>query len=110
MKTLYHATSEKNLGSILDKGLLHKWEGVYLTDSADSAARWIGFRLAAVGEPTVIVIEVNVDESNLSEGCDHSPLMQQIFGVGESIVHNGDIPSSQITNVIRYELNNEVKK
>lgn len=108
MKTLYHATSEKNLVSILDKGILHKWEGVYLTDSAESAARWLGFRLAAIGESTVIVIEVKVDEKQLSEGCDHSPMMMQIFGVGESIVHDGDINPGQITNVIRYELNKGV--
>jgi RNA:NAD 2'-phosphotransferase (TPT1/KptA family) len=36
---LFHATSARNAESIKKKGLLSKWEGVYLTDTAESAAR-----------------------------------------------------------------------
>jgi len=40
---LYHATFVKNIESIKEKGLLKMWEGVYLTDSKESAIKWMGF-------------------------------------------------------------------
>jgi hypothetical protein len=102
---LFHATSARNAESIREKGLLSKWEGVYLTDSAESAARWIGFRLAVMGEPQMIVVEVEVEEKGLVEGCDHSPLMVQIFGVGKSLVSPKTIPPSKIKEIYYYQLN-----
>lgn len=102
---LYHATDAANLGSILAKGLISKWEGVYLTDSAESAARWIGFRLAAMGKPTMIVVEVEISTKGLEEGCDHSPIMETLFGVGKSILSPKSIPASAIKNVWEYQLN-----
>ena len=102
---LFHATSAKNAESIREKGLLSRWEGVYLTDSAESAARWIGFRLAAVGEPLMIVVEVEVDEETLVEGTDHSPVMVQLFGVGKSLVSPESIPPDQIKEIHYYQLN-----
>jgi hypothetical protein len=102
---LFHATSARNAESIREKGLLSKWEGVYLTDSAESAARWIGFRLAAMGEPQMIVVEVEVEEKGLVEGCDHSPMMVQIFGVGKSLVSPKTIPPSRIKEIHYYQLN-----
>jgi len=102
---LFHATSARNAESIKKNGLLSKWEGVYLTDSAESAARWIGFRLAAMGEPQMIVVEVEVEEKGLVEGCDHSPLMVQIFGVGKSLVSPKTIPPSKIKEIHYYQLN-----
>lgn len=101
---LYHATDAANLGSILEKGLVSKWEGVYLTDSAESAARWIGFRLAAMGRPKMIVIEVEISNRGLAAGTDHSPVMEQLFGVGKSILSPKSIPASAIRNVYEYEL------
>ena len=101
---LYHATDADNLGSILDKGLISKWEGVYLTDSEESAARWIGFRLAAMGKPKMVVIEVLVDDKGLVPGTDHSPIMQTKFGVGKSILSKKSIPPSAISKVIEYKL------
>jgi RNA:NAD 2'-phosphotransferase (TPT1/KptA family) len=102
---LFHATSARNAESIREKGLLSKWEGVYLTDTAESAARWIGFRLAAMGEPQMIVVEVEVEEKGLVEGCDHSPLMVQIFGAGKSLVSPKTIPPSKIKEIHYYQLN-----
>ena len=102
---LYHATSARNAESIKKNGLLSKWEGVYLTDSEESACRWMGFRMAAVGEPVMAVIEVEVDEEDTVEGMDHSPLMEQIFGVGKSILHPKSIKSEKIINVNYYQLN-----
>jgi hypothetical protein len=102
---LFHATSAKHEQSILEKGLLSKWEGVYLTDSAESAARWIGFRLRAQGEDRMIVVEVEVNNKDLVEGCDHSPLMVQIFGVGKSLLHEKPVPPDAIKRIHHYELN-----
>ena len=102
---LFHATSAKNQESIREKGLVSKWEGVYLTDTAESAARWIGFRLAAVGEPLMIVVEVEVEEEDLVEGTDHSPLMVKLFGVGKSLVSPKAIPPSSIKDIQYYQLN-----
>ncbi len=101
---LFHATSAKNAESIREKGLLSKWEGVYLTDTAESATRWMGFRLAAMGEPLMIVVEVEVEEKSLVEGCDHSPIMVQLFGVGKSLVSPKSIPPSKIKEIHYYQL------
>jgi hypothetical protein len=75
---------------------------VYLTDSAESAVRWIGFRLQAEGKTKMAIIEVEVPEDSLEEGTDHSPLMVKIFGVGKSLLSPENIPASAIRNV--YEL------
>jgi len=104
MKTLYHGTSILNVDSIEKTGLRKSiFEGgVYLTESAESAANWTGFKLAAQGQTQLAVIEVRVDESKLEPGMDHSPMMQTMFGAGESIVHEGDIPVEQIINILYF--------
>jgi hypothetical protein len=104
-RKLYHATDADNLGSILQNGLISKWEGVYLTDSAESAARWMGFRLAAMGKPKMVVIEVEVPARGLRKGVDHSPIMEKLFGVGKSILSPRSIPAEAILNVYEYQLN-----
>lgn len=107
MRTLYHGTSVKNVESILKDGLKKSIfeQAVYLTESAESAARWTGFKLSAMGEDTLAVIEVIVDEDKLSPGMDHSPMMQSMFGAGESILHEGDITTESILNVIYFGKN-----
>lgn len=102
-KILYHGTSVKNLESIQNRGLIQQFEGVYLTDSEESAARWCGFKLHAQGENQVAVIKVIVDEDKLEPGIDHSPMMVSIFGVGESILHLGDISNDMIIGYSIYE-------
>jgi hypothetical protein len=101
---LFHGTDYNNLCSILKDGLVSKFEGVYLTDSAESAARWIGFRLRADGKTKMAIIEVEVPEEGLEEGIDHSPMMVKIFGVGKSILSPTNIPRSAIRNVYECEL------
>ena len=100
----YHATSIENVPSIQKNGLVSKWEGVYLTDSAESALRWIGFRLKAMGQNTVAVVEVEVDEKKLKEGTDHSPIMVQLFGVGRSLLSPKDIPAKNIREIQLYAI------
>ena len=96
---LYHGTDADNVESIKEKGLLHRWEGGYLTESEDSALKWMGFRIGAMGKDKIAVVEVEVDEDNLTEGMDHSPLMQSLFGCGNSVVHEGDISPNKIKNI-----------
>ena len=101
---LFHGTDYANLGSILKDGLISRFEGVYLTDSKESAARWIGFRLRADNKPKMAIIEVEVPEKGLEEGTDHSPMMVTLFGVGKSILSPENIPASAIRNVYECEL------
>jgi hypothetical protein len=106
---LFHATRIGNVPSILAEGLISKWEGVYLTDSLESALRWMGWRFQAMGEEFMAIIEVEVDETKLIEGTDHSPMMVTLFGVGKSLVSPKRIPPSAIKEVHKYELNPAVK-
>ena len=99
----FHGTSVKNVDSIREKGLIAKYDGVYLTDSEESALRWTGFRLRAMDESKIAVVEVEVDEEDLEEGVDHSPMMVQMFGVGKSLVSLESIPPEKIINVNLYE-------
>lgn len=100
---LFHATAVENVDSILAHGLLVKWDGVYLTDSAESAARWMGFRFAAMGIYKFAVIEVEVSSRGLIEGSDHSPMMHTLFGAGKSILSPKPIPPSAIREVHYFE-------
>lgn len=102
---LFHATSAKNIESIKADGLKSRWEGVYFTDSAESACRWIGFRLGAMGEDIVAVVEVEIPKSWVVEGSDHSPLMQQIFGCGESfLVPRKRVPQTRIKEIHYFKI------
>ena len=96
---LFHATRTANLDSIQEKGLLARWEGVYLTDSIESAQRWMGWRFAAEGERSFAVVEIDATDLHLVEGADHSPLMQQIFGAGKSLLHEETVPPDRIREI-----------
>lgn len=101
---LFHGTSVKNVESICKKGLLAKWEGVYLTDSIESAQRWCGFKLRAMGESELAVIEVEVDPTKLVEGNDHSETMVKLFGVGKSLVSTKSIAPKKIKEVHLFKM------
>jgi hypothetical protein len=81
-----------------------RFEGVYLTDSIESAQRWIGFRLRAQGETLLAVVEVEVDETKLEEGNDHSPFMEQLFGVGKSFLSPKNIPAKKIVEIHLFKM------
>ena len=102
---LFHATRMENVKRIQMEGLISKWEGVYLTDSLESAMRWMGWRFAAMGDNYMSIIEVEVDPSKLIEGTDHSPMMVTLFGVGKSLVSPKRIPKSAIKKVHLFQLN-----
>lgn len=84
------------------EGIKQHWEGVYLTDSAESAAKWVGLKLHALGEDSVVVFEVEVEAHKLSDGTDHSPIIHELMGVGESILHEGNISNKKIKNVLEF--------
>jgi hypothetical protein len=101
---LFHATRTSNIPSIQEKGLLPMFGEVYLTDSIESAHRWMGFRFAAMEEKTFSVVEVEVDEKSLIEGTDHSPFMVALFGVGKSLVSEKRIPKSRIRKIHHFKI------
>lgn len=99
----FHATSLKNITQIQIEGLKPIWDYVYLTDSLESAQRWMGFRFKAQGEAGFAVVEVEMDPKELGEGTDHSPLMQQLFGAGKSLISEKRIPKTRIKKVHYFE-------
>ena len=103
-KKYYHGTFLSNLNSILENGLQRKWEGIYLTDSKESAFRWTALKAQSMGE-SVLVVEVEINDDNIVLGQDHSPMMNTIFGCGESYLFTGDlIASDEITNYYQYSI------
>jgi hypothetical protein len=100
----YHGTTIENSIKIADEGIKVKFDYVYLTDSLESALRWCAFKLRAQGIDKMAVIEVEVNENELEEGCDHSPMMIKIFGVGKSLVSVNDIPKNQIREIHYYQI------
>lgn len=97
----FHGTAHENIDSIREKGLISKFEGVYLTDSVDSACRWTGMRIQPGGK--LAVIEVEVEEDDLEEGIDHSPRMVTLFGVGKSLVSTESIPPENIIEIHEFQ-------
>lgn len=93
----------RNLGSILEKGILKSEfeKGVYLTDSEKGAIGWTAIRI----QDDLLVIEVEVDQSKIEKGTDHSPLMQTLFGAGESYLYMDNIPPEQLLNFYKYPRN-----
>ena len=104
MSRFFHATAIKNIDSIKKEGLKPIWDYVYLTDSLESATRWMGFRFKAQGESTFAVIEIEFDPKKLKPGMDHSPIMQQLFGCGESLTYDKTIPSKNIIEIHLYSI------
>lgn len=98
---VFHATALENLKSIKRKGLIRKFDGVYLSDSIEGAARW----KALVMHPgqIIVVVEVEIDGRTLRPGSDHSPVMQSVFGAGRSLVSSKSIPPEKIvaTHLLR---------
>jgi hypothetical protein len=96
---LFHATRTQNIDSIQSQGLLARWDGVYLTDSIESAQRWMGWRFAAQGDRTFAVVEICAEGLELEEGADHSPLMHELFGAGKSLVCAESVPPDRIREI-----------
>lgn len=104
LKRYFHATRIQNVESIKREGLIPKFGEVYLTDSLDSALKWMGFRFQAMGDELMAIIEVEANPNSLVEGTDHSPLMQKLFGCGKSLVSHQKIPKSRIKKIHYYSI------
>ena len=98
----YHATSLEAAELIQKEGLKPIWDYVYLTDSLDSARRWMGFRFMVMGVREYAIVEVEMDPTRLRPGTDHSPLMEAIFGTGPSLTYSRRISPKRIRK-IHYE-------
>jgi hypothetical protein len=87
MRKYYHATPFKNFSSILDNGIKVGYDGItYLAETKEDAYRFIALRCFE----TVLVIEVELDESKVVETFDHNPnfFKCKAFGYPELITAN----------------------
>lgn len=86
----YHATKKDNVFSIIRDGLKAGIDGcVYLSDTINGALEFMQIR----GQSGIFaVIPVYLDKSEVTEGTDHNKTLI----VGNSFIHEGDIPKSRI--------------
>lgn len=96
MAKYYHATDYKNLISILGLGLTAEniEKAVFLCKKPEDALKFPYLR----GLRDILVIEVDVPESKISESYDHSYEFWQC----KAYMHDGPIPIEQFTNLRRY--------
>lgn len=95
MKKFYHATPYTNLGSILVNGLRTGYDGVvYLAETQEAALKFICIRCFN----PILVIEVELDESCVSESFDHS----YSFFQEKAFTYPNCIPADQLGDMWRY--------
>lgn len=91
----YHATDYKNLGSILEKGILKGYDGfVYLTTSPIDATKFLTIR----GCDDILVCKVALEEDLIEESFDHN----EKFFRCKAYMYGEDISTDEIINLIRY--------
>jgi hypothetical protein len=107
---MFHATSPKNVESILKDGIKKHFGEIYLSDSVEGAARWKVVDVLSGAE--IAVITVSVLKRDLRPGVDHSQMMHMIFGAGESFVTTKDISPFKIKKVdyVRFAKNEEASR
>ena len=90
-KTYWHATPKENLTSIISNGLKPGFDGVsYFSDDPVKCALWMSFCRRDAKE--IIAIPFEIEESKMSLGMDHSPMMTQMLGIddeGSSFTYSG---------------------
>lgn len=68
-KSYYHATPFENFQSIYSKGLKKGYDGIiYLTETPEDAIKFLRIRLCQ----DILVIQIDLDESEVVETFDHS--------------------------------------
>ena len=103
---LYHSTNYSNLSSILSEGIKKHLEGVYFTDSKESA---LIFSVLSHKED-VLVIEVDekdLDENFMSISWDSAnERLANLFKVDnfETYVYTKSVEPEMIRNMYHYEL------
>jgi len=99
MTRYYHATPKSNLDSIIEQGIISRFDGVYCSTSEQTALRWICFTRREAEEIMVLPFDRPEGDERMSIGADHSPMMTNILGVsdeGASFVSSEDIPMRDI--------------
>ena len=77
----YHATDYENVDSIVDKGLIPGIDGIiYLADSFENAVKFVMLR----GYERILVCEIDLNEDQVQETFDHSPIFFQCKAYGYS--------------------------
>lgn len=94
-KKFYHATDFKNLHSILEEGIKPGFEGiVYLAETKEDARKFVALRFYE----KVVVIEVELEESDVEETFDHNYSFFKCRAFG----YPGTIHLRQMTNFWKY--------
>jgi len=99
MTRYYHATPKSNFNSIVQKGIIAYFEGVYCSTSEETAARWVCFKRRDAEQIMVLPFDRPEGDERMSIGIDHSPMMTQLLGVsdeGASFVSSESIPMTDI--------------
>lgn len=96
MKKYYHATDPENLASICMNGLRKGFDGqVYLAEDPQEACRFLALRFL----PRILVVCVELEESEVEESFDHS----YAFFKCRAWMHAGDIHPDRICDLQIYE-------
>lgn len=93
----WHATPYSNFRSIVEKGLLRSWGGVYCSTVQETAVKWICFTRAT--EDKIMAIPFKKNPRDMELGADHSPWMTRMLGVDDdsaSFVYPNAIPAHEI--------------
>ena len=105
MVKYYHGTSYTNLLKIIEDGKIKKsMEGiVYLAKTQEEAFRFVALRYMT---EDIAVIELELDEKNIEETFDHSP----IFFKAKAYGYEGDISIDHATNCWKYPIEERYNK
>ena len=95
---VYHTTPIKNLESIREYGLHSTYDGIYFSENALSALRWVS--LGKAGQYAVIEIDIK-GRTGLKAGTDHAPIMEFLF---PGKVWVSKIPRHEISKVLIYDV------
>ena len=93
----WHATPYSNFHSIVEKGLLRSWGGVYCSTERETAVKWICFTRSQ--EEKIMAIPFKKNPKDMELGMDHSPIMTKMLGVEDdsaSFVYPKAIPANEI--------------
>ena len=95
---IYHTTPIKNLESIRENGLHSNYDGIYFSENAMSALKWVS--LGKGGQYAVIEIDVK-GRKGLKVGTDHAPIMEFLF---PGKVWVSKRPRHEISKVMIYDV------
>ena len=99
MTRYYHATPKSNFNSIVEKGIISRFDGVYCSTSEETAARWICFTRRDAEQIMVLPFDRPEGDERMTIGIDHSPMMTEMLGVpdeGASYVYGDTVNPRQI--------------